>query len=108
MSVENVKAFYAKAMGDEDLRKSLKDLGEKSKNKKDEAIAGLIALGKDNGFDFGPNHWAEAVAAGPGEMSLEDLDKVAGGGGIVECNPIFIVLCNEVTPLVSCPSGMAF
>ncbi len=107
MSVENVKAFYEMVMSDENLRKSLKDLGEKSKDNKDEAIADLIALGKENGFEFEPDHWAELVQAGAGELSESELAEVAGGG-IPECKPVFIVICDEMTPFITCTPGMAF
>ena len=92
MSVENVNAFFEKAMSDEAARAALKSLGEKSKGNQDEAVADLIALGKEHGFEFEHGHLADAVQARPGELSEDELQKVAGGGQS-KCNPIYLVVC---------------
>jgi len=104
MSVENVRAFYEKVMSDEKLRAELKALGEKSKDNQDEAIADLLALAKENGFEFERDHWTEAVQASPGELSEDELQKVAAGGeggpdsGFF-CKPdkLFFSPCNDQT-----------
>jgi predicted ribosomally synthesized peptide with nif11-like leader len=74
MSLESAKAFFAKVKTDDELAKKLAEAGSEEK------LREIIATVGD--FDFSQQEWTDAVLAESGvEISEEDLEKVAGGGG---------------------------
>ena len=79
MSVENMKAFFEKAEGDEALQAKLKALTEKHEPQSDAAVAELIQIASEAGHEFTADHVAHAQKAAAGELSEEELRKVAGG-----------------------------
>ena len=74
MSVDALKAFSKKCVENEDMKKRCKEIGLTD-------IDGLVAYGKEQGFDFSEKDFAalgkEAEASG--ELSVADLEHVAGG-----------------------------
>ena len=65
MSKENAVKFVERLKGDEDFRNAYSVLKEKERTK-------YVA---ENGFDFTEEEFKEVTA----ELSIEELDKVAGG-----------------------------
>ena len=82
MSVEQVKAFFAKVNDDSSLAQKLKDAqaaytGEESD--KETAIAAIfVSVAAEAGFNFTVDDFKAAFAA-EGEASADELDAVAGG-----------------------------
>ena len=74
MSLESAKAFVERLKWDTELRKSIMKAEDR------------IAVVKEAGFDFTMDEWhqarkeAMAKQAPNGELSEEELKKVAGGG----------------------------
>ena len=76
MSVENVKAFFEKVEGDKELQEKLKPSTEGG------ALDEVVAIAAEAGFEFTVEDFAEVLeAGGEGELSDEELKRVAGGGG---------------------------
>ena len=69
MSLQSAKAFLKKVGEDEEFKKLL----EKAENDNERQ-----KIVKDAGFDFTKEELKEAIS-GSGELSDEDLEKVAGG-----------------------------
>ena len=83
MSVEQVKAFFAKIKEDSTLAQKLKDAqaaynGDTS-DKAAEFAAIVIPVASSAGFNFTVDDFKAAFAA-EGEASADELDAVAGGG----------------------------
>ena len=79
MSVENVKAFFEKVAEDKELQEKLKALAER-----EEAMyADLVQIASAAGFEFTTADARKAHVAAASELSDEELDAVAGGGGCV-------------------------
>ena len=77
MSVEKVKAFFAKAAEDKNLQKKLKAVAER-----EEAMyADLVKIASAAGFEFTTADARKAHAAAVRELSADELDAVAGGAG---------------------------
>ena len=77
MSAENVKAFFGKVEGDKDLQEKL----AAAKGQEEEAaLAEVVKIAADAGFEFTSAELAEALEA-EGELSEDELKQVAGGGG---------------------------
>jgi len=75
MSVEKVKAFFAKAAEDKDLQKKLKTLA-----KREEALyADLAKMASKAGFKFTTADARKARIAAARKLSEKELDAVAGG-----------------------------
>lgn len=81
--MDNMVRFYEKVQTDKGLQqkiKEMKDMGQ------EEAIAAILALAKENGFEInreGFNKYMETAAksaAKNGELAEAELDSVAGGG----------------------------
>lgn len=83
MSVEQVKAFFAKVKEDSALAQKLKDAQAAYKgdtSDKEAAIAAVvIPVAAAAGFNFTVADFKEAFGSGEGEASDDELDKVAGG-----------------------------
>ena len=86
MSMEQVKAFFAKVNEDSELAQKLKDAqaaytGDKSD--KDAAIAAVfIPIAAQAGFNFTVADFNAAIDNNDeGEASKDELNAVAGGGG---------------------------
>ena len=76
MSVEKVKAFFAKAAEDKDLQKKLKALAER-----EEAVyADLVKIASAAAFKFTTVDARKARVGAARELSKEELDAVAGDG----------------------------
>jgi predicted ribosomally synthesized peptide with nif11-like leader len=75
MSIEDLKAFFARLESDEALRAQAFSL-----EGADERVDGLCLLAKEQGFDVTPEDW-QHEAAGPAVAALDDesLRKVVGG-----------------------------
>ncbi len=79
MSTESAKAFFELVKSDETLAKQLHEA------KSEEEVRAIIAATGD--FDFTQAQWTEVVLIETGvELSDEDLEKVAGGGGYLSVN----------------------
>ena len=72
MSVESAKAFLKKFASDEDFRKSIENAASDEERQK---------IVKEAGFEFTKADLKE-LAASSGELSEEDLEKVAGGSTV--------------------------
>ena len=72
MSKENAVKFVERLKGDEDFRNAYSVLKEEERTK-------YVA---ENGFDFTEEEFKEVTA----ELSVEELEKVAGGCGSLVCN----------------------
>lgn len=82
MSVDNLKAFYGKVEGDNALRQKMKTVAEKGKVNHDAAVADLVKMGSDAGYQFTSGHVADARKAASGDLSADELKNVAGGGEV--------------------------
>ncbi len=79
MSIESAKAFFEVVKSDEDLAKKLHEA------KSEDGVRQLIASVGD--YEFSQDEWKQAVLSENGvEVSDEDLEKVAGGGGYLSVN----------------------
>ena len=76
MSLENAKAFLAKAKEDKELQAKLNALPKDDFNA---AMEKGLAIAKEAGFDFTADEWKQALKDVYGELSEEDLKNVAGG-----------------------------
>jgi predicted ribosomally synthesized peptide with nif11-like leader len=77
MAVKDVNAFFEKAAQDKNLQKKLKALAER-----EEAIyADLVNIASAAGFKFTTADARKVHAAAVRELSADELDAVAGGGG---------------------------
>lgn len=80
---DSVKQFIEKAQNDEELRAKLQDVQEAFKDDpqneetQDKAIAAIIPLAKEKGFDLNP----EDFQIEEGEIEDNELLNVAGGSG---------------------------
>ena len=74
MSVEALKEFGKKVVEDEGLKAKAKEVGM-------ENVEGMAKLAQDNGFDVTAEDFQAAAnqAQSSGELSEDDLEKVAGG-----------------------------
>ncbi|MEW6357870.1 MAG: Nif11-like leader peptide family RiPP precursor [Planctomycetota bacterium] len=79
MSVENMKAFFKKAEGDKALQEKVKALAKKHKPQSKGAVAELVKIASEAGHKFTAEHVALAQKAAKGQLSDDDLKKVAGG-----------------------------
>ncbi|MBQ7196632.1 MAG: Nif11-like leader peptide family RiPP precursor [Synergistaceae bacterium] len=95
MSVEQVKAFFAKVNEDDSLAQQLKDAqaaytGEESD--KEAAIAAIfVSVAAQAGFNFTVEDFKEVFDNNEeGETSAEELKAVAGGGDYLT-----FIICRE-------------
>ena len=74
MSVDALKEFSKKCVTDETLKKRVKEIGLKD-------LDGLVAYGKEQGYEFSKEDFGTMAkeAEGNKELSDADLEKVAGG-----------------------------
>ena len=72
MSEEQLSALLAKLKDDAGLREKLQGVGD---------LDGAVALAKEAGFDVSKADWLRFQAKRTLELSDEELEKVAGGGG---------------------------
>ena len=83
MSVEQVKAFFAKVNEDKELAQKLKDAQAAYKGDKSDKVAEfaeiVIPIAEAAGFNFTVDDFKAAYYNGEGEASEDELDKVAGG-----------------------------
>jgi predicted ribosomally synthesized peptide with nif11-like leader len=84
MSLDNIKAFWARVQADEALRREMAALRS---DQDAAALADVTALGSRHGFVFTTSEYQAAIRdriAGelqpPDSLSDGDLDSVAGGG----------------------------
>lgn len=85
MSVENVKAFYAKLEADRALQKKVNALNELARKDPDKAIAELVKIGLAEGFEFTVGHYAEARTQSRKELLVageDELPDVSGQCGL--------------------------
>ena len=70
----------------------------KENEDKGAAVAELVRIASDAGFDFTAADYAAVREAAAGELSEEELEKVAGGG--VGCPTVvsFSVTCVGIQP----------
>lgn len=87
MSLNEIKRFTKDLKGSAELQSAIKGAGASP-----EAVAGVA---KEKGYDFTAEELKAAAAENKGEMSEEQLDKVAGGAVIVEVTGTTVVV--EVT-----------
>jgi predicted ribosomally synthesized peptide with nif11-like leader len=73
MSAEQLTAFWAAVEGDPSLEETLKGAAD---------LDAAVAVAKDAGFDVSKADLLEYQSQQTLELSDEDLEKVAGGGGI--------------------------
>ena len=71
MSVEELKRFSEAVKKDKAMQEELKKVG------KDEAA--VVAFAKGKGYDFTADELKAQAKAAKGELSEDQLDKVAGG-----------------------------
>lgn len=83
MSLEEVKRFAEAVKKDDALQKELKAKGG------DEAAVADFA--KSKGFDFSADELKGFAAEKKGELSEEQLDKVAGGGSAAAVSHVVVV-----------------
>ena len=77
MSLENAKAFLAKAKEDKELQAKMKALPKGDFNV---ALEKGLEIAKAAGFDFTADEWKQAYKdTSGGELSEKDLKKVSGG-----------------------------
>ena len=72
MSEEKLAALLAKLKDDTGLQEKLKGAAD---------LDAVLAIAKDAGFDVSKADWLKYQAQRSLELSDEDLEKVAGGGG---------------------------
>jgi len=82
MSVANLKSFYGKVEGDETLQHKMDAVAEKGKVDHGGAVADLVKMGSDAGYQFTADHVNEAHKAASGELSADELASLAGGGEV--------------------------
>jgi len=82
MSVANLKSFYGKVEGDEALQQRMKAVAEKSKADHEAAVADLVQMGSDAGYQFTADHVNEARRAASGELTENELKNLSGGGEV--------------------------
>jgi predicted ribosomally synthesized peptide with nif11-like leader len=78
MSKDVALAFIQKISEDTTLQEEILQLDEDN-------FEGLLALATQEGFAFSPDEWSAAVTStlsSDEELSLEELDNVAGGDGL--------------------------
>ncbi len=75
MSSENIERFSAEAKNNSELAEEIKKLGSD--------VAGIVKLAECKGFPFTEDELKEYSEAKKGELSEEQLEKVAGGVGVV-------------------------
>jgi predicted ribosomally synthesized peptide with nif11-like leader len=73
MALESAKKFLADAAEDKSLEAKL------DKETAGDKIEGIVAAAKELGYDFTASELKEA-AMGDSELSLDELENVAGGG----------------------------
>ena len=74
-----MKAFFEKVEGDEALQAKVQAIVEKHEPQSDAAVAELVQIASEAGCEFDAEHVAQAQKAAGGELSDDDLAKVAGG-----------------------------
>ena len=80
MSVEQVKAFFAKVKEDKELAQKLQDAHSNYTGDKDAAFATVvIPIATAAGFKFTADDFKAAFRNDEGEASDDELDAVAGG-----------------------------
>ena len=72
MSEEQLAALLAKLKDDEGLQEKLKGASD---------LDAVLVIAKEAGFDVSKADWLKYQAQRTLELSDEDLEKVAGGGG---------------------------
>jgi len=91
MSVDEINRFNQEAKADEAMVADLKEIGND--------LDGLVAYANSKGYQF----TAEDVQSShSGDLSEEDLDQVAGGGGVVG---IVVLMVVEIAGAVAVGSG---
>ena len=82
MSVANLKEFYGKVEGDNALQQQMKAVAEKGKGDHAGAVADLVKMGSDAGYQFTADHVNLAHKAASGELSSAELQGIAGAGEV--------------------------
>ena len=104
MSVEQVKAFFAKVKADSTLANKLKDAQAAYKGDKSDKAAEfaeiVIPVAKSAGFNFTVDDFKAAFDNnGEGEASGDELDAVAGGmNGL--CGKPKMIFCSSARVIV--------
>lgn len=85
MARQSLDAFYNKVLDDAGLQAKLRGI-----NDADRFVGTMVALGKNEGYEFSPDEVRNAIAenqaaynrpAAGGELSDEQLEAVSGGAG---------------------------
>ena len=82
MSMDNLKAFYKKVDGDSALQQKMQAVATKGKVDHDSAVADMVKVGSDAGYDFTADHVKLAHKATAGKLSDDELKGIAGGAGL--------------------------
>ena len=77
VSVENVKAFFAKMEGDKALREKFESMVQRMRKG---ALGEVVKMASAAGYKFTAADLAEARKATVGALSEDELKQVAGGG----------------------------
>jgi predicted ribosomally synthesized peptide with nif11-like leader len=78
MSVENVKAFFAKMEGDVALQEKMGDVNKKARENIDEAIADLVKLASAAGFEFTADDYTTARSHKPEDVEYAEVTGQRG------------------------------
>ena len=83
MSIESAKAYMERLKDDEDFRTSVGEIATSEER---------MEFAKAQGFDF----TNDEIATVKDELSGDDLEQVAGGGGMMEGSIVRVLLEGEV------------
>ncbi len=87
MSLDELKRFSKELKDDKNLQEAAKAAGT--------SAADVTKMANGKGYDFTEDELKQAADKSKGELSEEDLDKVAGGAVVVEAVGTTVVV--EVT-----------
>lgn len=79
MSVENVKAFFAKVEGDKALREKFESMVQEMRKA---TLAKVVKMASAAGYSFTAADVVEARKAALGKLSEDEMKQVAGGAEV--------------------------
>jgi len=91
MSREQVEAFYAKVMQDEELKQKVMAI----KGAPEAVGNAVVELAKEEGFDVTLDDYKALYYENNEEMSDEELAQVSGGGGLQKGCPDYNSSCSK-------------